>query len=136
MKFFHTADWHLGKIVQGVSMLEDQAYIIDQFLKEIEKERPNAVIIAGDIYDRAIPPPEAIHLFYRTIKKIVIDFEIPLLVISGNHDSPSRLNFATSLMKDKGFHLVSELDPLLKSVVIKDEFGPVYFHMIPYCDPS
>ena len=63
MRFFHTADWHLGKLVQGVYMTEEQAYILQQFIEAIEEERPDAVVIAGDLYDRAVPPTEAVALF-------------------------------------------------------------------------
>ncbi len=136
MKIFHTADWHLGKIVQGVSMIEDQAHILDEFLQEIEGEKPDAIIIAGDIYDRAIPPPEAIQLFDRVIGKIVLDWQIPVLAIAGNHDSPTRLHFGTSIMRENGFYLVSQLDESLTPIVLSDDHGEIYFHLIPYTDPS
>src|SRR5690625_2258729 len=108
MKLFHTADWHLGKLVQGVSMTEEQAYILDEFLKEVEQEQPDAIIIAGDIYDRAIPPPEAIQLLNKVLDQIVLDMKIPVLAIAGNHDSPSRLHFGTGIMKENGFYLVGQ----------------------------
>jgi len=136
VKIFHTADWHLGKIVQGVSMVEDQAYILNKFLHEIEKEQPDVVIIAGDIYDRAIPPPEAIELFDRIIRKIVLDWQIPVLAIAGNHDSPTRLHFGTGIMRENGFYLVSQLNEELLPVILSDEHGDVHFHLIPYTDPS
>ena len=70
MKIFHTADWHLGKVVQGVAMTEDQAYILQQFIEEIQLEKPDVVIIAGDLYDRSVPPTEAIQLLNKTFKQI------------------------------------------------------------------
>jgi len=136
MKLFHTADWHLGKLVQGVYMTEDQEYILNEFIKEVKRERPDAIIIAGDLYDRAVPPPEAIQLLNKVLDKIVLELNTPILAIAGNHDSPSRLDFGTRLMREKGFHLVGQLDSQLKPVIISDEFGPVHFHLVPYCDPS
>jgi DNA repair protein SbcD/Mre11 len=136
MKLFHTADWHLGKLVQGVYMTEDQEYILNQFIQEIEKEKPDAVIIAGDLYDRAVPPTEAVYLLNQTLEKIVIDLKTPVLAIAGNHDSPSRLNFGSKIMKSVGFHIVGEFSYPFDPVVLKDEFGEVHFHLIPYAEPS
>lgn len=93
MRIFHTADWHLGKVVQGVYMTEDQQYFLDQFIKEIEKGKPDVIIIAGDLYDRAVPPTEAVQLLDRVLKTIVLQWKIPVVAVAGNHDSPSRLDF-------------------------------------------
>ena len=75
MKFFHTADWHLGKLVQGVYMTEDQRYVLQEFIKAIEDEKPDAVIIAGDLYDRAVPPTEAVNLLDEVLETIVLKLE-------------------------------------------------------------
>ncbi len=136
MKIFHTADWHLGKLVQGVHMTEDQAYVLDKFLNEIKKEQPDCVIIAGDIYDRAVPPTEAINLLNETLNKIIIDLKIPVLAIAGNHDSPSRLDFGSGLMRENGLYLVGHLQKELEPVVLTDDSGEVHFYLIPYVDPS
>lgn len=136
MKFIHTADWHLGKLVQGVYMTEDQSYILDQFVEEVKKEQPDAVIIAGDLYDRAIPPTEAVHLLDSVLRLIVIDLNIPVLAIAGNHDSPSRLHFASSMMKQTGLHMIGNITTDLEPVVLNDADGEVHFHLIPYADPS
>lgn len=136
MKFFHTADWHLGKLVQGVHMTEDQSYILDAFIKEIKHEQPDAIIIAGDVYDRGVPPTDAIHLLDRVLQSIVIDLNIPVLAIAGNHDSPSRLHFASSMMKETGLYMVGNLLPLFEPIRLEDSFGEVHFHLIPYADPS
>lgn len=136
MKFFHTADWHLGKLVQGVYMTEDQRYILDQFIEAIAEEKPDAVIIAGDLYDRGVPPTEAVQLLDDCLERIVLELETPVLAISGNHDSPSRLHFGSSIMREKGLHIVGQLTKDLKPVVLHDEHGEVHFHLIPYCDPS
>lgn len=136
MKFFHTADWHLGKLVQGVHMTEDQRWVLEQFIQDIEKEQPDAVIIAGDLYDRAVPPTEAVKLLDEVLGKMVLDLKIPVLAVAGNHDSPSRLDFGSSLMKKNDFHIAGSFAADIQPVVLRDEFGEVHFHLVPYCDPS
>ncbi|MFC4560110.1 exonuclease SbcCD subunit D [Virgibacillus kekensis] len=136
MKFFHTADWHLGKLVQGVYMTEDQQHVLEEFIEAIEKEKPDAVIIAGDLYDRAVPPTEAVHLLDDVLQTIVLKLNTPVLAVAGNHDSPSRLNFGSRIMKQNGFHIVGNFTDKLKPVVLEDEHGPIHFHLVPYCDPS
>lgn len=136
MKLFHTADWHLGKLVQGVYMTEEQRVVLKQFLEAIDTEKPDAVIIAGDLYDRAVPPTEAVNLLDEILAEIVLKRHTPVLCISGNHDSPGRLNFGSTLMKETGLHIVGQLNKDLKSVALKDDFGEVEFHLIPYADPS
>ncbi|MFD1040159.1 exonuclease SbcCD subunit D [Virgibacillus byunsanensis] len=136
MKLFHTADWHLGKLVQGVYMTEDQQYVLEQLIKAIEEEKPDAVIIAGDLYDRAVPPTEAVHLLDEVLETIVIKLKTPVLAVAGNHDSPSRLNFGSRIMKQNGFHIVGNFNKELTPVKLDDEHGQVHFHLIPYCDPS
>ena len=136
MKIFHTADWHLGKLVQGVAMTEDQAYILQQFNEQIQIEKPDVVIIAGDLYDRSVPPTEAIQLLNKTFKQILIDEKTPIVAIAGNHDSATRLNFGSELMKSSGLHLVGHLEKNIKPVVLEDEFGEVHFYLVPFAEPS
>lgn len=136
MKLFHTADWHLGKLVQGVYMTEDQQYVLDQLVHAIEVEKPDAVIIAGDLYDRAVPPTEAVHLLNEVLETIVLKLKTPVLAVAGNHDSPSRLNFGSNIMKQNGFHVVGNFTKALEPVILHDEHGEVHFHLIPYSDPS
>ncbi|CAM4273232.1 exonuclease SbcCD subunit D [Paenibacillus alkaliterrae] len=136
MKLFHTADWHLGKLVQGVYMTEDQRYVLQQLLQAIEKERPDAVIIAGDLYDRAVPPIEAVELLDELLGRIVIELNTPVLAISGNHDSPDRISFGTKMMESRGLYLVGHLKEKSEPVVLRDACGEVHFHLIPYADPA
>ncbi|KIL35603.1 DNA repair exonuclease [Cohnella kolymensis] len=136
MKFIHTADWHLGKLVQGVYMTDDQRFVLQQLIETIERERPDAVVIAGDLYDRAVPPTEAVDLLDELFQKIVIELNTPILAVSGNHDSPDRLNFATKIMEARGLHLVCQMKPDTKPVVLRDQHGEVHFHLIPYVDPA
>lgn len=136
MKFFHTADWHLGKLIQGVYMTEDQKYVLQQLVEAIKEEKPDAVIIAGDLYDRAVPPTDAIHLLDDVLKEIVLTLDTPILAIAGNHDSPSRLHFGSQIMKSNGYHIIGRLTKEYDPVILTDEFGEVHFHLVPYCDPS
>jgi len=136
MKLFHTADWHLGKLVQGVYMTEDQEYVLAQFIEAVERERPDAVIIAGDLYDRAVPPTEAVQLLDRTLARLVLELKVPVLAVAGNHDSPSRLNFGSGIMRASGLHMAGELAYPFTPVVLKDEFGEVHIHLIPYAEPG
>jgi exonuclease SbcD len=136
MKFFHTADWHLGKLVQNVYMTEDQQHVLNQFLEAIETEKPDAVIIAGDLYDRAVPPTDAVQLLDKVLQTIVLDLKTPVLAVSGNHDSPSRLNFGSNIMKAAGFHMAGEFAYPMMPVVMNDEYGPVHFHLVPFADPA
>ncbi|CAM3149247.1 exonuclease SbcCD subunit D [Filibacter tadaridae] len=136
MKFFHTADWHLGKLVQGVYMTEDQRFILDQFVAAIKEEKPDAVVIAGDLYDRAVPPTEAVELLNDILEEITITHNTPVIAISGNHDSPGRLHFGSGLMRSNGYHVVGQMTKDIESVILSDDFGDVHFHLVPFADPS
>lgn len=136
MKIIHTADWHLGKLIQGTYMTDDQRYVLQQLVQCVKEERPDAVIIAGDLYDRAIPPVEAIDLLNDLLEQIVIELSTPVLAISGNHDSPDRLNFATRMMEQQGLYLAGQLREYSSPIVLRDEYGEVHFHLIPYTDPA
>ncbi|KHE71646.1 exonuclease SbcCD subunit D [Halobacillus sp. BBL2006] len=136
MRILHTADWHLGKIVNYVHMTEDQQYILDQFISIVEKEQPDVIIIAGDLYDRSIPPKKAVELLNQTLTKLINDFNIPVLAISGNHDSPDRLEFGTELFRRQGLFLDTKIKPNREPVILHDSEGPVYFHLIPYVEPA
>ena len=121
MKFFHTADWHLGKLVQGVYMTEEQRFILNQFIEAIEIEKPDAIVIAGDLYDRAVPPTEAVALLDEVLEKIVMDMKIPVIAIAGNHDSPGRLHFGSSLMQKNGYFIAGQVSKEIEPVVLQDE---------------
>lgn len=136
MKFFHTADWHLGKLVQGVYMTGEQRFILQQLIAAIVEEKPDAVVIAGDLYDRAVPPTDAVNLLDEVLETIVLKLNTPVIAVSGNHDSPGRLNFGSRMMKSNGYHITGQLKREQEPVVLEDEFGEVYFHLVPYADPS
>ncbi|GLC90336.1 exonuclease SbcCD subunit D [Lysinibacillus piscis] len=136
MKIFHTADWHLGKLVQGFYMTEDQHYILQQFLTAIDEEQPDVVIIAGDLYDRSMPPIEAVNLLNDTLAEIVLKRKIPVLAIAGNHDSAGRLSFGSQLMRDSGLFIKGQYSKTDTPVVLTDVFGDVHFHLVPYVEPA
>ena len=130
MRIIHTADWHLGKTLKSQSLLDDQIYILNELLKLIDDVKPDALIIAGDVYDRNIPPVDAINLFDETVYEI-IGRKIPVLCISGNHDSAPRLNFGSRLFERENF-FINTAAP----VVLEDKFGEVYFTLMPYMTPA
>jgi exonuclease SbcD len=136
MKLIHTADWHLGKLVQGVYMTEDQRFVLKQLIQVIQEEKPDAVIIAGDLYDRAVPPTDAVDLLDEVLETIVMDLGTPVLAISGNHDSPDRLDFASRIMEGRGLYLAGLIRREHNPVVLRDAFGEVHFHLVPYADPA
>lgn len=136
MKMFHTADWHLGKLVQGVYMTEEQEHVLNQFIRDVEAEQPDVVIVAGDLYDRAVPPTEAVQLLDRVLGDLVLRLGIPVLAVAGNHDSPSRLDFGSGIMRASGLYIAGELTWPLAPVVMQDEWGEVHFHLVPYAEPG
>jgi len=136
MKIIHTADWHLGRIFWGVHLTEDQSYVLDQLVSIIKDIKPDAVLISGDIYDRSVPPSEAVWLLDEVISEIVLGFKIPMIIIAGNHDSSARLDFASRLLQEQRFHIFGSLDSRIKPIVIEDKYGPVYIYPIPYAEPA
>ena len=138
MKIFHTADWHLGKVLQGVSLIEEQRFVLNQFTDAVKEEKPDVVIIAGDLYDRSVPPAEAVSLLDEVLWKITVDYKTPVLAIAGNHDSPARLQFGSRLMQGTGLHIVGKPSESGEGTIVQleDKYGQVQFHLIPFTDPS
>jgi len=137
MRFLHTADWHLGRLFHGVHLTEDQAYLLDQLIELAKETRPSAVLLAGDVYDRAVPPPEAVELLDDVLARLVLGLQIPVVMIAGNHDSPSRLGFGARLLRERGLHIVGDLVPMTKpTAVFEDNYGPVHVYAVPYAEPA
>lgn len=136
MKIIHTSDWHIGKIVNEFSMIEDQKYILNRLIDLIEKEKPEVLIIAGDVYDRSIPPVEAVELLNETLSNLIIDKKVKVLAISGNHDGGERLSFGSQILEKHGLYIAGRDDELYKHVVVKDGEKNVNFYLIPYKDPA
>jgi DNA repair protein SbcD/Mre11 len=136
MRFLHTADWHLGRIFHACSLIEDQAYVLDQFAGLVREVRPDAVLIAGDIYDRAVPPAEAVSLLDDTLSRIVLGEGVPVVMIAGNHDSPDRLGFGARLLAANGLTIAGRIDALQTGVCFDDAWGRVVVHPLPYAEPA
>ncbi|MCD8500746.1 MAG: exonuclease SbcCD subunit D [Bacillaceae bacterium] len=132
MKFIHTADWHLGKLVHGIHMTEDQAEMLRQFVVVVEEEKPDAVIIAGDLYDRSVPPTAAVELLHHVLYTITTELNIPVLAISGNHDSAERIHFGHQLFQKSGLYIAGKVNEKPDPIQIKG----VNFHLVPFAEPS
>ena len=135
MKFLHLSDLHIGKTVNGFSMLEEQCHVFGQIIGYIDTEKPDAVLIAGDVYDRAVPSVEAVHLFDDFLTDLAAK-EVTVILISGNHDSPERLNYASRLLSERKLHLCGVFDGTLRSVTLSDEYGDRKFWLLPFIKPS
>jgi exonuclease SbcD len=135
MKFLHLSDLHIGKSVNGFSMLEEQRHVFKQIIGYIETEKPDAVLIVGDVYDRAVPSIEAIRLFDDLLTDLAAA-NVTVLIISGNHDSPERLNYASRLLAERKLHLCGVFAGKIKSVTLTDEYGEVNFWLFPFIKPS
>lgn len=136
MKIIHTSDWHIGKIVNEFSMIEDQKHIIDELLQLVDTEKVDALVIAGDIYDRSIPPVDAVELLNKTLSRLVIDKNIKVLAISGNHDSGERLSFGSNLLEKSGLYIAGSDDELYKKIVLNENNKNINFYLVPYKDPA
>lgn len=132
MKFIHTADWHLGKIVHGVHMTEDQRHVLWQLIDVIEEEKPDALVIAGDLYDRSVPPTEAVELLDEILLTINVKMKTPIVAISGNHDSAERLSFGSSWYRHSQLYIEGKLSEDLAPVNV----GGVNFYCVPYAEPG
>lgn len=136
MKFIHTSDWHIGRQFHNVSLIIDQRHVLDQILDYIYEESVDAVVVAGDIYDRSVPPAVAVELLDDVLNKICSELNIPVILIPGNHDSSERLGFASRQLKQAGLHVIADFDQMMKPVVINTPDGEVCFYGIPYNDPE
>lgn len=135
MKFIHLADLHLGKTVSGFSMTEDQRYILGQVLDTVKKKSADAVLISGDVYDKPVPPEEAVRLFDDFLFALS-EIPVKVFLISGNHDSDERLNFGSRLFAGREIYFCSVFDGTLKKVTVTDEYGPVNFYLLPFVKAS
>ncbi|MBN2535183.1 MAG: exonuclease SbcCD subunit D [Spirochaetales bacterium] len=136
MKFIHTSDWHLGRIFYGIHLTDDQAYVLEQLILLIRDEQPDLLVIAGDVYDRAVPPVEAVDLLDDVLSRIVLDCNVSVLLIPGNHDNPRRLKFGSRFLETRGLYLKCSFMQKMDPVIINDTNGPVYVYAFPYVEPS
>ena len=131
MRFLHLSDLHLGKRVHGFSMIEDQKHILQQIEAIARAQRPQAVLIAGDLYDKGVPPTEAVELLDGFLTRL-LGMGAQVLIVSGNHDSPERLGFAGQILSSSGLHIAGALHREIERIRLTDETGSVDFYLLPY----
>lgn len=135
MRFLHLSDLHLGKRVNEFSMLEDQAYILKEILNIIDEQKVEAVLIAGDVYDKVIPSAEAVRLLDDFLTRLAAR-ELPVFLISGNHDSAERVAFGSRLMSSRQIYLSPVFESDVEPVTISDRYGEINIYMLPFVKPS
>lgn len=136
MRLLHTADWHLGRVLGGETLLPEQTEALERLVDLAVHEKPDAVLVAGDIYDRTIPHKEAIQVLNDALERLVEGAGIPVIAIAGNHDGPERLDFAAGMLSGLGLHLSGTLRAPLSPVTLEDRHGPVQIWPIPYAEPG
>ncbi|MCO8194768.1 exonuclease SbcCD subunit D [Anaerofustis sp. NSJ-163] len=134
MKFMHLSDLHLGKKVNGYSMIEDQKYIINNILEIIDNENIESVIIAGDVYDKSVPPVDAVELFNDFLEELE-NRNLYVFVISGNHDSPERIAFGNSFMRKSKIYFSPVYNGEISEIELNDEYGKINVWMLPFIKP-
>ncbi len=135
MKILHLADMHIGKNVLEQSMIEDQEYMLEQIIKKIKKEKIEVVLISGDVYDRSIPPSEAVNLLDNFLKILIKDLKLKVFIIAGNHDSKERLNFGSKIFEEEGLYICTSYEGNIKKVQLEDKYGKINIYMLPYIKP-
>ena len=135
MKFAHIADLHIGKRVHDFSMMEDQRYILEEMLRIFDEEKVDGVLIAGDVYDKTLPSAEAVQVFDDFITKLA-KMEMPIYMISGNHDSAERLAFGAQLFENNGVYISPVYEGEVKKVEVEDVYGTVNIWLLPFLKPA
>lgn len=135
MKFLHLSDLHIGKKVNGFSMLYDQEYIFEQILNIINTKKPDALLIAGDVYDKTVPSIDAVRLFDDFLTKVSA-LSVPAFIISGNHDSIGRISFGAKLMEKSNVYFSPQIKEKITPHIMHDEFGEVRIYMLPFIRPA
>lgn len=130
MKILHTADWHIGRKLNGLDLIHDQKYVLDQFIDSVIEMSPDVIVIAGDLFDRSNPSKEALQLVNQYLYKLNIELKKPTLVISGNHDSKERLNYGSAWFKESGLHISTSIETALVPV----ELNGHHFYLLPHVD--
>lgn len=136
MRFLHTADWHLGRSFFNISLIEDQAHVLNQLIDIARETKPDVLLVAGDVYDRAMPPTDAVRLLDEILCRLILELEVPVFIIAGNHDNPLRLEFAARLLETHRLHVFGSLSGRVQAIDMFDEWGRVSFYPMPYAEPS
>jgi exonuclease SbcD len=135
VRLLHTSDWHLGRSFHRVGLLDAQAAVLDHLVSVVREERVDAVVVAGDVYDRALPAVDAVELLDDVLDRLV-DTGATVVVTSGNHDSAQRLGFGARRSARAGLHLRTRAEGLADPVVVEDRHGPVAMYGLPYLEPA
>ena len=136
MRFLHTADWHLGRIFYGQYLTDDQAYVLEhQFFTILKEEKIDGILLAGDVFDRAVPPIEAIELWDSIITRLAMDYKVPLFVVSGNHDGAERLEVGRSMLSESGIHIWGSPHHALRPFEFESSDGKVAICPMPFSEP-
>ena len=136
MRFLHTADWHLGRIFYGQYLTEDQAHVLEhQFFSILKDEKIDGILLAGDVFDRAVPPIEAIELWDSIITRLAMDYKVPLFVVSGNHDGAERLEVGRSMLGQSGIHIWGSPHHALRPFEFESSDGKVAICPMPFSEP-
>ena len=136
MRFLHTADWHLGRIFYGQYLTDDQAYVLEhQFFTILKEEKIDGILLAGDVFDRAVPPIEAIELWDSIITRFAMDYKVPLFVVSGNHDGAERLEVGRSMLSESGIHIWGSPHHALQPFEFEGADGRVAICPMPFSEP-
>ena len=135
MRILHTADWHIGRFLNKYSLIEDQAHFLNWLISVIKNEKIDVLVVAGDIYNSAVPSAAAVELLDEFLTKVIMELQIPALIISGNHDSPQKLSFSSKILESSGLTICGGVSGI-KHVKIDDIFGAVGFTLLPYVDPT
>lgn len=136
MRFLHTADWHLGRIFYGQYLTDDQAYVLEhQFFTILKEEKIDGILLAGDVFDRAVPPIEAIELWDSIITRLAMDYKVPLFVVSGNHDGAERLEVGRSMLSESGIHIWGSPHHALQPIEFEGADGRVAICPMPFSEP-
>ncbi len=135
MRILHTADWHIGRFLNKYSLIEDQAHFLNWLISVIKSEKIDVLIVAGDIYNSAVPSAAAVELLDEFLTKVIMELQISVLIISGNHDSPQKLSFSSKILERSGLTICGGISGI-KHVKFDDVFGTVGFTLLPYVDPA
>ena len=136
MRFLHTADWHLGRIFYGQYLTDDQAHVLEhQFFTILKEEKIDGILLAGDVFDRAVPPIEAIELWDSIITRLAMDYKVPLFVVSGNHDGAERLEVGRSMLSESGIHIWGSPHHALQPFEFEGFDGRVAICPMPFSEP-
>ena len=136
MRLIHTGDWHLGRLFHGRHLTADQAVVLEQLIALVAEVRPAAVLVAGDLYDRAVPPTDAVELLDHVLSEIVLGLGVPVVAIAGNHDSAERVGFGAELYRERGLVMAGQLQATAEPLVLEDEHGPLAVHALPFAAPA